>query len=1621
MSEPINNALSNYDNKVTETSSGSSGFIQKGISAIGNAAGSKLSGKLNGIADKVSSRVKSFADGKITQLNALAEKVAGKFNIKIPIDLKSYMKDYLNQGLDMLKTMANDGLNKLKDAAITYVGNIAEQFTKSIKSAIYITDEIFAIGIKGLYYTGADLAYHDHYIRTQALSRDWVKTLEFCDGEYEIDYNIKFSRLSQDIQLCASNSCFKNLLYIFDKLYKQYTTFNKEIERLETDIALGKGSDKKYTETESYKIARDQITEYKKNIEFIKSLIVNGTKTLIVYSYTYLTPTKLRKFFDLYSDIVTPRMFGTSDKVYNRKYFINSSDLDIMMPIQKKHEESETDKMVNIMMAKQLADQMAEQQGGGNNILNKINSLTGGAVKNAVNKAVDAGESKIMDFGSKKLNDVKGAVGSIGDKIKNSSAVKSLREAAAGIGLSEYADTKFSEFSKKGKDYLHAQAQNGIGTLKDNIMSSLFKQSETVSMVALTQGADEVAKQSKKKYKEKGQNDIKNKVKFRNKGLDTVLEDAFEDDIEGWILPRNKNIKQIYVLLSSRAIFGEERMINEGFYKRCKYPSEESNASALDKAKAILGTALAIQAGYGAIDALEASAYNYCKQFEDYMLDPAKNIGLDGEVVDQVFNSAFQFDPNIEFDPNVSDPVTKEEIETIFGDQDKIYNLFDTSSDNDSVHGVNHKSNVTISEKLKNSMSANNKLVSYMRYVSNIPMIEKRDMIISWLTRFYNSMEKYAITGYQDLFETLITFVFGYKNVREPGSLIQCFNYSTNVSLNDNCKILVGIDVLNYEEVVFDFGTNEQKNKIIHLFKMAIRLFENNIRNEGFAKSVFLYDYEFLSSYLKTLYNNAREIIKKINDKTNTFVNVLYSIKDLMTKKFVGFDRKGIFGYDLNTKRIKYTNVETGDWMSCIASKENGTFFGGSDNTKNNGIWHLNESTNELEQMNVTSGNWVSIQEYGKYVFFINDKNEIWFLNNSKIHKSNVSDAQNYEFKYISSLGIVLLCGINDNGFKYWDMSKFNNGADRGSGWKFEKIESSGYLLYATGEPGPIWSVDYTKKFQSCRYTDHRSITNLTYFVENNEYETQNTTGGGNSSTGSGETQEETHVAHAYDLFIIAGSPSGPICLQTRSATSSVFKLNELSSFDHEGNLNGLIVPININENNFIFISTNGLNKVPFVNHRTQSGVGYNSPPNPALEYAGDPFNYRPAPLMPDKYVILDNYVMVNDNTNKIYRVTKESGDVVTYEPTVSISDNEFVELNGIVFSRSKTDKLGYKSYDSAGHIRDAFASRDMSKDEWTLVSLDETHLFATNKKNALGIRYFQNIENGFIGTDINKGSWILSSYEKTIIAASNNNSNLGVRVGVVQTGETNTCQFVDIPHTTISDGDFGALVTDPNRKIIYILSYRDKLVYDIDKISYDIDEFVYSIHNLKKEYTIREFHNSFLGILHDVLEKAYDNRQDINKTSTDLYEIIDLLNAFMLSIEKASDIYNDLMFYAEARTEFDVDDNEVLNNLLVDFITNYDYEGVNLNRDEEISSAIAAISSTEYVIHSRAAEVPVLGEDESQEDFAQRVSAFNEKHSTLSDEYMNSDSVEYHFGTQEPSSPDPDSNPDPDTDPNGE
>ena len=115
-----------------------------------------------------------------------------------------------------------------------------------------------------------------------------------------------------------------------------------------------------------------------------------------------------------------------------------------------------------------------------------------------------------------------------------------------------------------------------------------------------------------------------------------------------------------------------------------------------------------------------------------------------------------------------------------------------------------------------------------MRYVSNIPMVEKRDLIISWLTRFYNSMVDYDIENHSEIFTKLNKYVFGKSNITEPGVLINCFEYSSNDSLNDNCKILVGIEVCDIEDDVMDLINNPQRNTIINLFKMSIKLFENN-------------------------------------------------------------------------------------------------------------------------------------------------------------------------------------------------------------------------------------------------------------------------------------------------------------------------------------------------------------------------------------------------------------------------------------------------------------------------------------------------------------------------------------------------------------------------------------------------------------------------------------------------------------------------------------------------------------------------------------------------------------------------------------------------------------------------
>ena len=1497
MANPINNALSNFDNIVKETTSGKSGFLTGALSSIMDKTG--LGSTISNLTSNLSNSVNSFMSDKIKKLNELTTTVFGKINAKIPVQLKNFLSKYLQQGLDLLKIMGSDLLNKLKNAGVTYLNNIVENFVENLKSTIYISDEVFCKDIEGLYYAGADLAYNDHYLRKQCLSRDWSYTLEFVDKQYGIDYNYNYQNLAKDVITCATNSCYKNLLYIFDKIYKQIQDLNKDITLLVLKIEdIQRLSPDTYQNMEDYSITEDQLEYFKQILETLTHLMLYGTKQLIVYSYTYLAPSKLRKFFDKYSDILKPKYFGTNDDKYNQKYCINSTDLDLMMPLASEHKKSQTDSNVLEIM---------------NNESDEI--------------------QKLAEF----------------EQVSQENRVKSTKDIISEFDTLSKDGMSYNDFKAKENEIRAAKVSNVLGELKSNIISNYTNSSKTLSNTAITQGSSAVYNASIEKYKSSGQNDLKEKVKYRSSNIGTALSETF-DTSDDYIIPRNKNIKQIYVLLASYEIFNGDRMINDVFYTRCKYSSEESIASTLDKAKGILGTSIIAQTGYDLSDAIDGTAYNYTKKFESYLLDPSKNTELEFQ---QLVNQSLQLNPDFEEVLNESNE----------------YNTMNIG-ENDSKRGVNNDSNKQITDLLNVSDANRFLLVSYMRYVSNIPMVEKRDLIISWLTRFYNSMVDYDIENHSEIFTKLNKYVFGKSNITEPNVLMNCFEYSSNDSLNDNCKILVGIEVCDIEDDVMDLINNPQRNTIINLFKMSIKLFENNIRNEGFVKSIFLYDKEYLLTYLKTLFNNVKDIIKKLNKNDNLFYKKLYDIKDLLTTNFTGFDRKGIFGYDIESRRVKYTNIEIGDWISGAVTK-NGTFFGGSDNTSNNGIVRLNESTKVFEKTNITSGNWTKIIEFGNYVFFIKDNSEIYYLKNSKIVQTGISDFENYEFVYISNYDLLLLSSKNNTGFLYWNGSDFKSVTDIGSNWNYKSVPS-GYIIYPTTDPGYIYVVNSSKQFG--RIDLNKTVTDISYYIETITIPPTQDQQQDNS-------QNSLNPTYKYDLFILIGTTdSGLYSVETRSSSQN-FNIIQVNNVQNRIWSSGFVIPNRVSDNITTCLTNSGDHQLIFRTSSTATGTGTSYIPTPKPEFTIINNERLFSATNITFYKIFTNCIYFNDNDEINYCKNLLDNSINQLTNVSHINTEDFEEINGEIYSKNSTSKTGYYKY--INYSRTAIMSvEDMAKTGWKLHNLNDRFVYATNEDEPLGVRYLSN--NEFISTGLNTGYWILNNYGALVIAASINNSNLGIKYSTVTNLSSN---FVNLLYTPITEGDYGCIISDEKRKLVYITNNRSNLTFDIDRINYDIDEFLFYMYDLEKQNIISNTHNGLLNILHDNLTNLAKDNINVNDTATDLFAIIDILNEFMLAIEKSSSIYNDLMFYAEAKTEFNIDDNDVLNRLLADFIYNYDYEK---DRSSAIATALNRMKVQKFIIGEY--NIPVRDSSESSESYKNRLSEYRRVNISTSDEYMNSE-----------------------------
>lgn len=1430
MSKPINNALSNFDNEVVETAAGKSGFV-------GNLIGGLKSGGLKGLVSNLTSSVGSFLTDKIQDLTKLASGLASGLLDKL--GLSKYLDKFLNFGnkyfsdtMKMLGDIKNDALKQLQNAAVNYVSNIMEDLMSNLMSTIYIPDDIFKLTIEGLYKAGSDLAYNNHYLRNSCLARDWDKTLEFVDKEYGITYTPTYSDLEADLNKCAKGSCWRNLLYIYKHMYEHY----KEIVR---DIGSYTSQLNNNISDADRALLNKSLADANKYKSIIEESMVRNLKNLIVNSYTYMKPSDLRDFFTEFPEILKPMYFGSTDNKYNRRYMINSSDLNIMMPMHGEHKLTTSDR---------------NTLSNANNHTNTLAAAALEAEKNVISHATDATNAGLSKEG-----------------------IKSIAKA--------YAAEKRREINQKQKDR--------YGNL---------------SRTALTGGTTAVYVASESRYTMK--NTKKNKVKYRDKGIDDVLQAAMVDD-KAYVDLRNKHIKSIYVLLSSQKIFGSERMVNEDFYIRCKIPTATTLATSLDKMRGILGTSMLVQSMFDLSDAIDGKAYHYLKSVEDYLLNPAVNIYY-GDTIQGAWELTFQLDPDI--NDLVIDAKENTDIDNLPGDDKDIA----------SNHGSNPDTIDKIDTALDANLSAKKAVVNVLRFASNIPMTLKRDLIIKWVTYFNNYMiAKQVDENVRNrAFSSLVEYVFAKKSVTDSTELIKIFDYSTNESLNDNIKSLVSIIALNKHTEAMKLDDNGSKSTIIDLYNICINMLSREVQDTGFIKSLFKYDREYLATFFKSSYYNELDFLRSINKRDNKMYDVFYPHKDNMTTNIEGFDRQGVFGYSDVQKRIQYTNIETGDWPS-IAVTRSGTFFGGSDFTKGNGIKRLDAGNGILVDTNIKDGTWKSIFEYFGTTFFVNSDNELYIWNGSDVITTGINDFDTWEIKTIDPLNLLLLCSKNDDGFKYFTGSTFISGSTTGSGWKYQIIPG-GYVLYPTITSGTPYIITNSKSFKGLANTDV-----YTYFAHVILTETITRNPDQSQSSGTSGTAPATPtVTTEYTLFLFGGTKeNGILRYNSKSTSKTVFPFEntvpETGKVTPIGS-SKLAIPTTLTDDTIGIITDNKLLTVTYTITKSQTVTG------------SAPVTATGEPLVQSSTNTVKSFTKITAyqtcKTKIFYTDTTGSGKQ-NYYTEIGTSDSvdfdDSVDFNsGILYESYPNDTLYWKRNDGKGIYKfnntsfiGMLDTADLDLTGWEMIYTGGK-LFAVNNTVEKGIKILKS--GRFEDTNITKGFWKVGSSNTKFFAMSYKNTNKGIRY--CNKTATNI-EFVEIPTDSVKYGDIGGFAFDSSSGIMYFGEDRSDLVLDIDVIKFDIDEFIFPLYDYQLQKLLIDICGNKLTIMADNILKMLESDVPLSEILNLLGPIMESMNSFYNSMVVSSNLYNNLLTYAEAKSEFDIDDPNALAGIITDFIVNYDYK----------------------------------------------------------------------------------------------
>ena len=1062
------------------------------------------------------------------------------------------------------------------------------------------------------------------------------------------------------------------------------------------------------------------------------------------------------------------------------------------------------------------------------------------------------------------------------------------------------------------------KAMSSFKTFTSKVLDKQSDRSGILTKDALQYGSGKVFKDSRAKYNKNISGNANRVVKYKNRqSIGDHLEDALVDK-DQYITTRNNNIKSIYILLTNVDIFGQDVMVNEKFYERCKYKTMTALNSALDKAKGLLPASGIIQGLLNISDALDASIYDYEQTVEKYLFDPKVNVSLDSMQF-----STFQFDPN---SSDLVLPTVDESIESKTGgalSNNLSASLKQISSATDGATSANYVggdgSNTGTVKQIEKALDENiyvkKTIADTTRYLNNFPMIQKKNLIVKYLSWFYNTcIDVRNISG--DLmkvkFTQLVYSIIGVENVKTPDELELKFTTTTNDALSDNLRIMISISELHlFSEYVNTKDVDViSRDTMIDTFNQAMYLLRYEMLMLSFIRGVFIYDSEYLSSFTKQLFRSSEEAIKEMVQYDAPFYKV-YNFKDTITRYFKGYDYYGILGYDSVDNRVKNTNIVIGDF-NVIGNTKIGLYFLGNSLTKT-GVKYLNVLTLEIENTNQTTGNWSRVVNSGGGPIFVKDNKELWTAKPSspkELQITNIIDYMNWELVYIPEYSLTILISTKNEGIKVYDKtsSKFiNTIITTGSNYKYS-ITKSGMVFYSQISSSGIYFYN-DKKFSQSAVTTGRFSSYYDYVEGIKKEETY---------TDDSE-QEVTVITYDFnyhllfasldnlgiiDLFAVSSDnedndspslfdvPTSQLTTPILEGSCKIFSAPDDTAcvlftntpdnyIEKEGSFSqarlyykkvGNVYEFIPNLNNFdnpevstYYMFRESCTIKPELSAESSPSnpqfvktdlIGLSEPSDAELLNSGLAFSAKTVKIKNNNpfETAIDNGLYIYNGVSNI----KQTGASLLSNGKIEI---KFVpSLNGedYCIMDCKIDNTSDIFYKVAGISWVSVIDDDsLKKYGWTFKHVSNGKLIFINNYNNLGVASIVNSK--LILSNINYGSWEFVEMPMKYLIYSINGANKGIKIS-----NKNFLNFTDTPDTVKSNNDFGCHYYDIKNKRLFLGTLRTKTKFNANIINYDIDEFIYglttvNLHNLLTKYTQEIFE-----VLLEYIERRIKNSSAI-------------------------------------------------------------------------------------------------------------------------------------------------------------